>query len=376
MEAAGSGLDLLAAGSGELAGKAQVSMTVSEASCAQTVSDSASPDLVSLAAKAFDLVCDAPDQVVSFAASEMPDHRRKPRIPVDVAYEDGAHEGRLETYGFLTHVAGEEPGADVSLPPNDARKVLLHSCCAPCSGAMFEEMVSKDLDVTIFFYNPNIHPREEYEIRKNENKRYALKHTVPFVDCDYDVDAWLERMKGMEFEPERGVRCTECFDMRMEVTALFAHLHGFQCFTTTNATSRWKDVKQVNDSGIRAAARYDDVDFWQYNWQTDAMTRRKYGISAEERFYKQEYCGCSYSLRDSNLWRKKEGIPPIRIGGEEAGLGTRYFDNPELDAEEENQDVVDQFFTDAASQFGNERLRKQFEGRRKSAQTGEGVNNW
>lgn len=264
----------------------------------------------------------------------------------------------------------------VALPPNNAQKVLLHSCCAPCSGAMFEEMLSKGLDVTIFFYNPNIHPREEYEIRKNENIRYAVNHNVPFVDCDYDADAWLERMKGLEFEPERGVRCTECFDMRMEVTALYAHTHGFPAFTTTNATSRWKDVDQVNGSGIRAAARYEDVDFWVYNWQTDAMTQRKYEISTEERFYKQEYCGCSYSLRDSNLWRKTQGIPPVKIGGEVAGLGTRYFEDPKLDAEEESQEVVDQFFNDAARQFDNERLKSQFEARRKCELHGDGLNNW
>ena len=116
---------------------------------------------------------------------------------------------------------------------------------------MFEEMLSKGLDVTIFFYNPNIHPRKEYEIRKEENKRYAARHNVPFVDCDYDQTSWFERMKGYEYDPERGVRCTACFDMRMEVTAAYAAEHGFGCFTTTNATSRWKDVRQVNDSGLR-----------------------------------------------------------------------------------------------------------------------------
>jgi len=241
---------------------------------------------------------------------------------------------------------------------------------------MFEEMLQKGLEVTIFFYNPNIHPREEYEIRKNENKRYAIKHNVPFVDCDYDSDSWFERTRGMEFEPERGARCTACFDMRMEVTAHYAHEHGYPCFTTTNATSRWKDVNQVNESGIRAAARYPDVDYWVYNWQTDSMTHRKYQISAEERFYKQEYCGCLHSLRDSNIWRKTQGIPPVKIGGAEAGLGTRYFEDPVADAEEESQEVVDQFFADAAQQFGSQRLKKQYEHRRRSEQNGEGLNNW
>ena len=168
----------------------------------------------------------------------------------------------------------------------------------------------------------------------------------------------------MEYDPERGARCTACFDMRMEVTAAYAAEHGFEAFTTTNATSRWKDVGQVNDSGIRAErdlvvqpGQTKPV-YWVYNWQTDEMTLRKYQVSAEERFYKQEYCGCSYSLRDSNIWRQKEGIPKIKIGGDEAGLGTRYFEDPEADAAEESQEVVDSFFRDAADSFGDERLKE------------------
>jgi len=266
--------------------------------------------------------------------------------------------------------------ANAGMPPCGARKVLLHSCCAPCSGAMMEEMLEKGLEVTVFFYNPNIHPKLEYEIRKEENKRYALARGVPFVDCDYDQKSWFDRMAGLEYDPERGLRCSACFDMRMEVTAAYAAAHGFPCFTTTNATSRWKDVQQVNTSGIRAEEPYEgSVRYWAYNWQTDGMTLRKYHISAEQRFYKQEYCGCSYSLRDSNLWRKNQGIPPVKIGGEVAGLGTRYFEDPEADAAEESQEVVDAFFSDAAQQFGNERLRKQFQGRHKSVAEG-ALNNW
>ncbi|CAE8719745.1 unnamed protein product, partial [Polarella glacialis] len=261
-------------------------------------------------------------------------------------------------------------------PPCDS-KVLLHSCCAPCSGAMFEEMVSKSLHVTIFFYNPNIHPRKEYDIRKNENKRYAEQHGVPFVDCDYDEKSWFTRMEGLALDPERGQRCTACFDMRMEVTAAYALENGFHAFTTTNATSRWKDKSQVNGAGVLAAKKILVLPrYWLYEWQTDAMTKRKYEISVEKRFYKQEYCGCSYSLRDSNTWRKQQGIPTVRIGGDTAGLGTRYFEDAEKDAEEESQEVVDSFFKDAENQFGDEtRLEKVYEGRKKNAGTAE-ENNW
>ena len=103
--------------------------------------------------------------------------------------------------------------------------------------------IKRGLDVTVFFYNPNIHPIAEYEIRKNENKKFCEAHGVPFVDCDYDARAWFERTKGLEYEPERGARCTACFDMRMEVTAAYAAAHGFQTFTTTNAASRCRAVR-------------------------------------------------------------------------------------------------------------------------------------
>lgn len=275
-----------------------------------------------------------------------------------------------------------------SAVPAEGTKILLHSCCAPCSGAMVEEMHEKmKLSVTIFFYNPNIHPKKEYEIRKEENKRYAMKHGIPFVDCDYDAESWFKRMVGFELEPERGVRCSACFDMRMEVTAAYAIEHGFTHFTTTNATSRWKDETQVNVSGLRAARKYReqgmDLQFWLYKWQTDEMTLRKYQVSVDEKFYKQEYCGCSYSLRDSNIWRAQQGIAPIRIGGETAGLGTRYFEDVETDAAEESQEVVDSFFADANEHFGDSKrvvrqaskIESVFEGRRKSA-TDSALNNW
>jgi predicted adenine nucleotide alpha hydrolase (AANH) superfamily ATPase len=272
-------------------------------------------------------------------------------------------------------------------PPPGVKSILLHSCCAPCSGAMVEEMMSyKDVTVVVFFYNPNIHPKREYEIRKEENKRFCEQLGIDFVDCDYDADNWYLRTKGMEFDPERGQRCTECFDMRMERTALYAHEHGLDAIATTNATSRWKDAKQVDESGVRAAERYEGVQYWAKDWQSDEMTLRKYQISANEKFYKQEYCGCSYSLRDSNEWRKANGIPKIEIGGERAGLGNRYFTDPLEDAAEESQDVVDEFFAQAneISQAGDNREeRKQalelYKSRRKNEKESGvevGLNNW
>ncbi|WP_298054114.1 epoxyqueuosine reductase QueH [uncultured Paenalcaligenes sp.] len=199
-------------------------------------------------------------------------------------------------------------------PPNNSKKVLLHSCCAPCSGEVMEAMTASSIDYTIFFYNPNIHPLKEYEIRKEENKRFAEKHNIPFIDADYDADNWFDRVKGMENEPERGIRCTECFDMRFERTALYAHEHGFDTISSSLAISRWKDMHQINGCGERAAARYPQMLYWTYNWRKGGGSQRMLDISKEENFYQQEYCGCVYSLRDTNNWRLATGRDRIEFG--------------------------------------------------------------
>lgn len=201
----------------------------------------------------------------------------------------------------------------VTTPPNGEKKVLLHSCCAPCSGSVIEDMVLSGLEVTIFFYNPNIHPRKEYEMRKQENIRYAKKLGISFIDADYDVQNWFVRAKGLESEPERGVRCTMCFDMRFQRTALYAYENGFKVFTSSLGISRWKNMEQINNSGVLAASHYEDVTYWTYNWRKNSGGARMYEISKQEEFYKQEYCGCIFSLRDTNQWREKNGREKIKI---------------------------------------------------------------
>lgn len=198
--------------------------------------------------------------------------------------------------------------------PYGERRVLLHSCCAPCSGPLIEKMHDAGLELTIFFYNPNIHPLKEYTIRKDENKRYADKLGIPFVDADYDVQDWFARAKGMEYEPERGIRCTMCFDMRFIRTALHAHEEGFRVFTSSLGISRWKNMEQINDCGVRAAKPYDELTYWTYNWRKDGGSARMYDLAKEEEFYAQQYCGCIYSLRDTNTWRESKGREKIAIG--------------------------------------------------------------
>lgn len=198
--------------------------------------------------------------------------------------------------------------------PKEQDKLLLHSCCAPCSGEVMEALQASGIDYTVFFYNPNIHPEKEYLIRKEENIRFAEKHNIPFVDADYDTDNWFERAKGMEDEPERGIRCTMCFDMRFERTALYAHEHGFHVISSSLGISRWKNMQQINDCGTRAAAKYPDIVYWDYNWRKKGGSQRMIEISKREEFYQQEYCGCIYSLRDSNRWRRQKGREVIKLG--------------------------------------------------------------
>lgn len=203
--------------------------------------------------------------------------------------------------------------------PNGATKLLLHSCCAPCSGEVMEALLASDIDFAIFFYNPNIHPIQEYEIRKQENIAFAEKHGITFIDADYDKDNWFERIKGLEWEPERGKRCTACFDMRFERTALYAYEHGFSVISSSLGISRWKDMNQINTAGVKAASRYPTVEYWTYNWRKNGGAARMYEIAKREHFYKQEYCGCVYSLRDTNAWRKANDRERIKIGVEYYG---------------------------------------------------------
>ena len=211
--------------------------------------------------------------------------------------------------------------------PNGEKKLLMHSCCAPCAGEIMEALVASDIETTIFFYNPNIHPQEEYLLRKEENIRFAQKLGMPFIDADYDKDNWFDRIKGQENEPERGVRCTTCFDMRFERTAQYAQAHGFDLISSTLGISRWKDMGQINGCGTRAANPYPNVTYWDFNWRKKGGSSRMLELSKREAFYQQEYCGCVYSLRDTNRWRTSRGREKIERGVKFYQAAMKSLDN-------------------------------------------------
>lgn len=192
--------------------------------------------------------------------------------------------------------------------------ILLHSCCAPCAGDIIDTLLGRQITPTVFFYNPNIHPQAEYDLRKQENIRFCENRRVPFIDADYDTDNWFARVKGLENEPERGPRCTVCFDMRFERTALYAREHGFTLMSSTLGISRWKDMNQINACGERAAARHPPLTYWTFNWRKKGGSQRMIELAKRENFYQQEYCGCVYSLRDTNRWRRANNRPRIERG--------------------------------------------------------------
>lgn len=185
-------------------------------------------------------------------------------------------------------------------------KVLLHSCCAPCSAAILEWMGQNGYEPVILFYNPNIFPEEEYLRRKNEIVRYAHETGVAIVDLDGDNAGgpweqqhagWLRCAEGLEGEPERGRRCLACFKHRLCITADYAASHGFPLFTTTLASSRWKDIRQINEAGLYAQEQCGRglTRFWDRNWRKGGLYERR-NILARQ-FYNQQYCGCEFSLR-------------------------------------------------------------------------------
>lgn len=198
--------------------------------------------------------------------------------------------------------------------PLNEKKVLLHTCCAPCSCAIIQRMVESGIEPTVFFYNPNIDSREEYEHRKREVLRYVQKLKVPFVDADYESDAWSEAIQGHEEDAERGKRCAICFEMRLGKTAAYAAEHGFKAFATSLGISRWKDLEQVNHAGRRAASLFQGIVYWEHNWRLHGGQEQMETISKEEVFYRQRYCGCLYSLRESirrNLARHSKDHPAL-----------------------------------------------------------------
>ena len=179
-------------------------------------------------------------------------------------------------------------------------RLLLHSCCAPCSTVCLERL-SEVFAVTVFYYDPNIFPEEEYLFRKQEQidfiGRHPFRHPVEFIDGDYDTARFYEAVKGHENDPERGERCRICYRLRLGRTAEKAAAGGFPYFTSTLTLSPLKDTEALNTIGEEEAARHGVIwlpsDFKKRNGFL-----RSCEITAAYGMYRQDYCGCVYSMRD------------------------------------------------------------------------------
>ncbi len=198
--------------------------------------------------------------------------------------------------------------------PEGCRQVLLHACCAPCSSAIVEWLLAHEIEPVIYYFNPNIYPQEEYEIRKNESKRHAESLGIRWIDDDRSEglpvtgygkahEAWRCAVTGLENEPERGKRCERCFYVRLLATARKAQELGIPFFATTLASSRWKNLEQINAAGQAAALKANSqepkakVQFWAQNWRKDGLQERRNALLKEYDFYNQLYCGCEFSMR-------------------------------------------------------------------------------
>ncbi len=176
--------------------------------------------------------------------------------------------------------------------------ILLHSCCAPCSSHVIS--VLKDyFDITILYYNPNISPIQEYEKRKQEQINFIkqLDCGIKIMDCDYDNDVYEECIKGLENEKEGGARCLKCFRLRLEKTAKLASINNFDYFCTTLTVSPYKNSQVINSIGKELMNIYNVK--WLYSdFKKEEGYKHSIVLSKQYNLYRQDYCGCIYSIRN------------------------------------------------------------------------------
>lgn len=175
------------------------------------------------------------------------------------------------------------------------KKLLLHVCCGPCSTHSVASLM-EDYSVTMFFYNPNIHPSGEF-VKRFENARVVAETLdVPVIEGAYDPQEWLDMIAGHEEEPEGGQRCRICFGIRLAETARYAKEKGFDAFTTTLTISPHKDAEKINKIGSSLAAKHS-IEWVNSDFKQDGGFEKSAEMSKEMGLYRQKYCGCFYSVR-------------------------------------------------------------------------------
>lgn len=194
----------------------------------------------------------------------------------------------------------QQTGEDTKIEKN---RLLLHSCCGPCSTACIERLIT-DYKITVFYYNPNITDRDEYELRKENqlrfielyNRKVSVEDSIEFVEGEYLPEGFFAAAKGLEAEPEGGKRCVECFRLRMERTAQAALKTGNGIFGTTLTVSPHKNYSLISAIGCELADKYR-IEFLDMDFKKKAGFQRSIEISKEYGLYRQNYCGCEFSKR-------------------------------------------------------------------------------
>ena len=174
-------------------------------------------------------------------------------------------------------------------------KLLLHICCANCGIAVIEKL-SPNFKLTLFWYNPNIHPINEYEKRLKDVKKLARLYNLDLILNDYDSDKWFARIQRLEKEPEGGEGCKVCFAIRLDKTAQFAEKNGFDYWGTTLTTGPQKNAKMINSIGISLSEKYDSR-FYVADFKKKDGFKKSVILGKKYNFYRQNYCGCVFSQK-------------------------------------------------------------------------------
>ncbi|MGN0798601.1 MAG: epoxyqueuosine reductase QueH [Christensenellales bacterium] len=179
------------------------------------------------------------------------------------------------------------------------KKMLLHSCCGPCSTSVIDRL-KDEYDLTIFYYNPNIYPQEEYQKRLAEQQKYVrlIGLDIVVVDGKYDDNADFEsHCVGLEKEKEGGARCSVCFAYRLDKTAQYAKQNGYDIFATTLTVSPHKNAKVINEIGLNIAQKYN-IDYLVADFKKQDGYLKSIRLSQKYSLYRQNYCGCKFSLHE------------------------------------------------------------------------------
>ena len=187
-------------------------------------------------------------------------------------------------------------------------RLLLHSCCAPCSSYVLEYL-SQYFEITILYYNPNIGPESEYNRRKQEQidfiSRFPAVNKIQFMDCDYEPKEFFDKVKGKEKLGEKSERCYDCYELRLEETAKVASQFGFDYFTTTLSISPHKNAAWLNEIGERLSESYQ-VDYLYSDFKKKGGYYRSTELAKEYGLYRQDYCGCVFSKLEREEQQKQE----------------------------------------------------------------------